>query len=206
MIEAARKDYVSSQTEVASSFKDLVKRAQAGDQLAFSELYEEFRPRVAKFLFNSTGDYWLADELSNDTFLRAHGALAEIRKQEESSFLAFLFRIAVNLLRDHFRRRHLPTVPMQDNCWDSVAADPDSDLAGLESDERRRMIRLALDKLPPDQAALISLSHFEELSADQIAAILEKPSAQAVRAALHRAMQNLRKVLLQQGYFTPVAL
>ena len=103
-------------------------------------------------------------------------------------------------------RRTLPTVPMQDNCWDSVAADPDSDLAGLESDERRRMIRLALDKLPPDQAALISLSHFEELSADQIAAILEKPSAQAVRAALHRAMQNLRKVLLQQGYFTPVAL
>lgn len=206
MIEAARKDDVNSQTEVASSFKDLVKRAQAGDQLAFSELYEEFRPRVAKFLFNSTGDYWLADELSNDTFLRAHGALADIRKQEESSFLAFLFRIAANLLRDHFRRRHLPTVAMQENCWESVAADPCSDLTSLESDERTRMIRLALEKLPPDQAALISLSHFDELTADQIAGVLDKPSAQAVRAALHRAMQNLRKILLSQGYFTPVAL
>ena len=63
------------------------------------------------------------------------------------------------------------------------------------------MLRQGMDELPAEQAALISLSHFEQLSAKEIARILNKPSAQAVRASLHRAMQNLHKILLQQGYF-----
>ena len=65
------------------------------------------------------------------------------------------------------------------------------------------MLRKALAKLPSEQATLISLSHFDELTAEQIAEILGRPSAQAVRAALYGAMQNLHKVLVQQGYFTP---
>ena len=208
MIEAARTDDVNSQTE-ADSFKDLINRAQAGDQTAFSELYEEFRPRVAKFLFNSTGDYWLADELSNDTFLRAHGALPNLRRCRQSSLLSFLFRIAANLLRDHFRHKYLPTISMQDDGWCNLSAEAGADHQGadcLESNERRQMLRQAIDSLGPDQAALISLAHFDELTAEQIAGVLGKPSAQAVRAALHRAMQNLHKVLLRQGYFTPAAV
>ena len=163
-----------------------------------------FRPRVAKFLFNASGDYWLADELSNDTFLRAHGALAELRRQKESSFLSFLFRIAANLLRDHHRRRKLSAKVMGDGCWESISADPRSCPDGperLEARERSDMLRQALAMLPPEQSTLISLSHFEELSAEQIAQVLDKPSAQAVRAALHRAMKHLQEVLVRQGYF-----
>jgi RNA polymerase sigma-70 factor (ECF subfamily) len=189
------------------SFESLLERAQAGEQWAFSELYEMFRPRVAKFLFNSTGDYWLADELSNDTFMRAHRALSNLQQTQESSFLSFLFRIAANLLCDHHRRKHIPTTSMEDDYWSDVPQAGDS--AGhlpsdqLESSERSHMLRKALAQLPSEQATLISLSHFDELTAEQIAEILGRPSAQAVRAALYRAMRNLHKVLVQQGYFTP---
>ena len=72
----------------------------------------------------------------------------------------------------------------------------------LEAQERSQMLRRALAELPAEQATLISLSHFDELTAEQIAEILNKPNAQAVRAALHRAMQSLHKVLVLQGYFT----
>ena len=191
------------------SFENLIRRAQSGDQSAFSRLYDSFRPRVAKFLYNSTGDYWLTDELTNDTFLRANHALGTLKKYQESSFLSFLFRTASNLLCDHRRGRHLPTVTTQDGSWDNCPAPAEYQSLPfdcLESQERAEMLRLALDQLPSDQAALISLAHFDQLSAEQIAHTLSKPSAQAVRAALHRAMQNLHKVLLRQGYFVPAAV
>ena len=188
-------------------FENLIRRAQSGDQSAFSRLYESFRPRVAKFLYNATGDYHLADELTNDTFLRAHRALPTLQQHQESSFLSFLFRTAANLLCDHRRRNHLPTTSLQEDSWDTC---PDSanyqDLPpdSLETQERAQMLRRALDQLPSDQAVLISLAHFEGLTAEQIARTLAKPSAQAVRAALHRAMHSLYKILLRQGYFMPL--
>ena len=191
------------------SLENLIRRAQSDDQAAFSRLYDLFRPRVAKFLYNATGDYWLTDELANDTFLRLHRALATIQKYQESSFLSFLFRTAANLLRDHHRRKHIPTVAVENDSWDNRSAHNQAQSLPadyLESQERAQMLRQALDQLPADQAVLISLAHFDELSAGQIASILDKPGAQAIRAALHRAMNNLQKELLRQGYFAAQAV
>ena len=193
-----------------NSFENLLQRAQSGEERAFSELYALFRPRVAKFLFNSTGDYELADELSNDTFLRAHRSLGSLEQCKESSFLSFLFHTAANLLCDYRRRKKLSTAEMDDDYWGNVADSNELGYQsledGMEVQERSQMLRRALAELPPEQANLISLSHFDELTANQIADILDKPSAQATRAALHRAMQQLRKVLVSQGYFTPAAV
>ena len=139
--------------------------------------------------------------------MRAHRSLGNLEKTQESSFLSFLFRIAANLLCDHHRRKHVPTTAMEDDYWGDVpeAGQSQSHLPGdeLEGQERSKMLRKGMAELPPEQATLISLSHFDELTAERIAEILDKPSAQAVRAALYRAMQNLHKVLVQQGYFTP---
>ncbi len=194
---------------VQDVFETLIRKAQSGDQVAFGKLYEMFRPRVAKFLFNATGDYCLADELSNDVFFRAHRALADLRQHKESSFLSFLFCIAANLLRDHYRRKKLSTTVMGEGCWESLSVDTQScpqSWEHLEAQERSDMLRQALAELPAEQSSLISLSHFEELNAEQIAQILNKPSAQAVRAALHRAMKHLHAVLVRQGYFQAAAI
>jgi len=191
------------------SFENLIRRAQSADQAAFSRLYELFRPRLAKFLYNATGDYWLTDELTNDTFFRVHRALGTLQKYRESSFLSFLFRTAANLLCDHNRRKRIPTTAIENDSWDNFPAHNQSQPQPadyLESQERAQMLRQALDQLPADQAVLISLAHFDELTAGQIASILDKPSAQAVRAALHRAMNNLQKELLRQGYFATAAV
>ena len=203
-MEAIHSDSVSTQTSAQDSVENLIQQARAGKDWAFGALYERFRPRVAKFLYNASGDYHLADELSNDTFLRVHRALPGLEQSQESSFLSFLFRTAANLLCDHRRRKNLPTTSVGDDRWDGFTAAGDSctqPTEYLENQERDKMLRQGMDELPAEQAALISLSHFEQLSAKEIARILNKPSAQAVRASLHRAMQNLHKILLQQGYF-----
>ena len=67
------------------------------------------------------------------------------------------------------------------------------------------MLRQALASLGPDQAELIRLSHLKGLKAEQIATILDKPSAQAVRASLCRAMKDLKVALQRQGYFDQVS-
>ena len=209
MAEAAHLDSISAHTFDQDSVENLIKEAQSGDPMAFSRLYELFRTRVAKFLFNSTGDYCLADELTNDTFMRLHRALPALQQCRESSFLSFLFRTAANLLCDHRRLKRLPTTTVEDDCWDSSSGlgSPQAQPSDcLETQERAQMLRQALAQLPPDQANLISLAHFDEFSAEQIASTLSKPSPEAVRAALHRAMNNLQKALLCQGYFTPAAV
>ena len=208
-MEAVQTTSVRIPASAQDAFETLLRKAQSGDQEAFGKLYEMFRPRVAKFLFNATRDYCLADELSNDTFFRAHRALADLRRVQESSFLSFLFRIAANLLRDHHRRKKLSTSPMEDGCWESVSVDTQScpeSWEHLQSQERSDMLHQALAELSAEQSTLITLSHFQELSAEQIAQILGKPSAQAVRAALHRAMKHLHKQLLRQGYFQTAAI
>ena len=67
------------------------------------------------------------------------------------------------------------------------------------------MLRQALASLEPGQAKLIRLAHMKGLKAEQIAAKLDKPSAQAVRAALSRAMKDLKAALQRQGYFDRVS-
>ena len=67
------------------------------------------------------------------------------------------------------------------------------------------MLKQALASLPPAQAKLIRLSHLKGLKADQIASATGKPSAQAVRAALCRAMKDLKATLQRQGYFDQVS-
>ena len=74
----------------------------------------------------------------------------------------------------------------------------------MEARKRAQMLQGALDSLPGDQAQLVRLAHFKGLTAKQIAVILEKPSEQAVRSALYRAMKQLRTDLQRQGYFDRV--
>ena len=66
------------------------------------------------------------------------------------------------------------------------------------------MLRQAMSQLAPDDAMLISLSHLKDIPAEEIATVLGKPSTQAVRAALCRAMRHLREILIRQGYFSQV--
>ena len=201
---SARK--VCADFDVDGHLDELIKQIAHNRQEAFTELDGLFRSRVGSFLFKSCGDHWLADELTNETLLRAYKSLDSYRGQSSRQFQSFLFSIAVNLLRDHLRQRRQPEIglprepaaPGQSACSDYSGGN------SIEAKERNAMLREALDSLWPEETMLISLSHIEELSADEIAQILGKPSAEAVRAGLCRAMKHLRAVLKRQKYFTPI--
>jgi len=159
----------------------LISRGILNDQQAFVELDAMFRPTIVDFLRSSCGNHCLADELANGTFLRAYHSLSSFRGQGRRQFRSFLFTIANNLLKDHYRGRK----PLQSTTLEAQDDSPAqlSDLPAdepLETQERALMLRRALASLEPDQAKLIRLAHLKDLKAEQIAAMLDKPSAQAV--------------------------
>ena len=197
---------VPIRADVDGYVSGLIGQVAPDNQEAFSKLDAMFRPRVGHFLYKACGDHWLADELTNESFLRAYQSLASYRGYTQRQFQSFLLSIAANLLRDHFRHRRAVQVSLslgttsQPNDYAECNGNN-----GLETEERSSMLREALARLTADETILISLSHIADLPAEEIALIMGKPSAQAVRSALCRAMKHLRTVLKHQGYFTQVS-
>ena len=182
----------------------LIGQGLLDDQQAFIEIDAMFRPTIVDFLRKACGDQCLADELANETFLRAYRSLPSFRGRGWRQFKSFLFTIAANLLKDHYRRRKQPqTTPLEAQACEGPV---DSAEKPLELRERAVMLQRALASLEPDQAELIRLSHLKGLKAERIATILDKPSAQAVRTSLCRAMKDLKTALQRQGYFDQVSV
>ena len=193
---------LQSQDRIDVDVAEFISQAALKNQEAFGKLDTIFRGRVSGLLVRACGDHWLADELTNATFMRAYESLSSYKGSNQRQFQSFLFTIATNLLRDKLRRRPWPgSLPEEKAC--QLPSESNNDECP-EAKERQAMLREAISGLSADEAMLISLAHLEDLPAEEIAKVLGKPSGQAVRAALCRAMKHLREILCHQGYFTQV--
>ncbi len=177
----------------------LVGRAAAGDTAAFGAIYDEYAPRVRRFLCHQAADPDVAEELLQRTFMKMIEALPRYR-QRGLPFGAWVFRIARNTLIDHHRTSH-PAVSLDAAAdmaaVDRLAGDCDPAAAAEREDDRARL-RLALDALPPDQREVLVLRFFADLSPAETASVMGR-SHGAVRVLQHRALTTLRGNLGRDG-------
>ena len=167
----------------------LVDRATAGDREAFGELYERCVRRVYRHVLYIINDVNLAEDLTEQTFLRALEAIHRYERRGVP-FLAWLLRIARNLYLNGRRvERNNSTIHKK---WDGgAAASPESFCeAKLDGEEVWRAVR-ALDG---DQRQVIVLRFMDGLSYADVADVLGK-SVGAVRVAQYRALRALRRRL-----------
>jgi RNA polymerase sigma-70 factor (ECF subfamily) len=179
--------------EARASDVELIHRVQLGDTGAFDELMQRYAASVYKVTYSLTRNHADADDLSQETFIRAYRAIA--RFDEHYRFYTWVRRIAVNLCFNHLKRgkkfRFIP-LPMGDGEAESVdIADPQPQAAdsGL-----RRDLDQALTKLPPDQRAVFVLRVDEEMSYSEISQALGIPVG-TVMSRLNRAREKLRDLL-----------
>lgn len=177
----------------------LVQRARAGDTAAFQALYTCYARALYTFFLGYTGEPPLAEEMVNDTFLRAWQALE--RYQEEGHFRAWLFRIARNLATDHHRRsKHRPTeIALSEEYLETAAsaaaaAPPEETLQAAAA---LAEVQSALQRLRPDYRAVLLLRFIKRFSVRETAQALDR-SEGAVRVLQVRALKALRRVLEQQ--------
>ena len=83
--------------------RGLLERAQHYDEGALGELYDRYAPRIYRYVYRHVGDAVLAEDLTGDVFVRVLQALQSERFWQ-TSFQAWLYRIAHNLVVDHYRR------------------------------------------------------------------------------------------------------
>ncbi|MCG8400549.1 MAG: sigma-70 family RNA polymerase sigma factor [Firmicutes bacterium] len=156
-------------------------------------LYRQYKGPVFRYLYRMSGDYHLAEELTQETFYRVLISLKGFRG--ESTLSTWLFRIAFNVytvnLRDLRRRHNLPLdLDIPD---DGRSGDP---AHALEDAENHHLIKLALQQLPAGYRTVIVLRAFEGLSFEEISVVLNK-SPSTTRVALFRARQKYRQVYNQ---------
>jgi RNA polymerase sigma-70 factor (ECF subfamily) len=174
--------------------RELVSRAQSGDEAAFTLLVERYKGPILGFVFRLTGDASAAEDVAQDTFVRAYRNLGRFAiRGLRDSFSSWLFQLARHGAIDELRRRARRPAPVPEAGADESA--PGADPAdGTAARERERAIAAAVGELPEDQRTALALAAYEGLSYAEIAHIM-KSSEKSVEARLYRARQFLRRRL-----------
>src|SRR5688572_13401160 len=169
----------------------------AGSESAYEQIVRRHERAVLTLLVRMTGDAALAEDLAQDTFLKAFRNLATFDPARRLS--SWLLRIAQNTAIDAMRRQRLRVVPIETAAADRQPLDPPAPPVPdpLEREAVAAAIQSAMTKLSPDQRAAVSLRYEEGLSFADIGQVLGMPEATA-RSHVHRARKELAKVLSQR--------
>ena len=171
----------------------LVERSKQGDEQAFGALVNNYKTKVFNLAYSFTRNRETADDLAQEVFIKVYYALEKF--QFKSGFGTWLYRIAVNHIKDHLRKhgkeRHIsfealgrePALP-EDEQKNKERAQ--------ETADRRKLLYRAMQSLPEKHQVILTLRDVQGHSYEEIADIL-KLSPGTVDSRLHRARKMLRK-------------
>ncbi len=177
--------------------RDLIRRCQRGDTLAIEALIRRYQNYVFRLCFLVMRNEQDAEDMTQETFLRACRALPRFEIREGTSFEAWLYRIAVNCCRSRMRHRWYQVLPWPDPAPQIVApaeARPDR---MVEQGESRDEIVEAIHSLGEKHRLVVILRYYAGLSNEEIAQTLRIPSG-TVRSRLHTARQRLKSLLTER--------
>ena len=183
--------------------RDLVGRHLRGDADAFAGLVGLFSGRVFNLALRFTGDRAEAEDITQESFLRAYSALP--RSRADLPFRPWLLQIAVNLCRDWARRKRPAPFSDLGSAADDLEDTPDGAVERLadpqplpqdaaEAREQMAELRRAVMALPPAFRMIVTLRYNEGLSYEEIGKLLNMPPA-TVGTSLLRARRRLRAAL-----------
>lgn len=170
---------------------DLVLAAQAGDQAAFAELVRRYQRSIYRIAYGLTRNASDADDLAQETFVRAYQAIGRFRVGERLH--PWLARIATNLAYSLFRRRRRrPETPLEPLVEAGQQWGVDDDPAEhTMRKERHQHLQSAFEQLKPEHQSVLVLRVVQDLSYDEIAHALGVPVG-TVMSRLSRARTELK--------------
>jgi len=178
--------------EEGRSESSLVARLQSGDPRAFEELVIAHQHRVFGVALRMLGNAAEAEEIAQETFLRAHGAVAAFRGEAKLS--TWLYGIASRLCFNRLGAGERRLTRGGDADLDRLAAPTADPAADLERSEVEQALHRAIAELPDDRRIVVVLRDIEGLSYEEIAAALDLELG-TVRSRLHRARMDLKDKL-----------
>lgn len=175
---------------------ELIAQAQAGDPAAFEQLYELYHEPIFSYIFYRVGHQHLAEDLAGDTFVKMVSKI-HLYKPGGKPFLAWLYTVAGNLVRDTIRReKRLSWVPIDER--DILSQDSLITMIGKKL--KQEQLVSALHKLTEDQRQVIVLRFIEGYTSMEVADRLGK-TVTGIKALQRRAIKSLRNQLEKEGAF-----
>jgi len=175
----------------------LVARALEGDRKAFEMIVRKYEQPLTSYLSRMTGEREAALDFAQEIFVKAYCSLKSFRPAYK--FSTWLFKIASNHLIDHWRKRRLPTVsldqPIDDGDGPLMPQVPDpapSVARRFELAEIRQRIERALESIPEAFRELFILRHVNDFSYEEIADIKSLPVG-TVKNRVFQAKEMIRK-------------
>jgi RNA polymerase sigma-70 factor, ECF subfamily len=175
-----------------NSSADLVLRVSQGDGEAFRLIFERYSRPVIRFIYDMVDDRALAEELTQETFVRAYRNLPTMRTDTKLS--TWLFGIAKNVVRESLRARARKgkEVDLADRSVLDIGDPEPKPVDRLLSKELNELIRRSLAELDEDKRLVFTLKVFHQCSYEEIAAITGFSLAK-LKSDLHRARAEMRR-------------
>lgn len=173
------------------NLNDLVRKACKGNKDAFGQIYKIYFQKIYRYCRINLRNEAEAQDLAQETFLKAWRSLATFSTYNGSSVQAFLFKIAKNAIIDLSRKkRELPLdTALEVESGDNFEED-------LDRKNDVETVQKALSKLQEDEKQMVILRFFEEMSHRDIAEVLNSNEG-AIRVKLHRILKKLKGIIYE---------
>ncbi len=174
---------------------DLVHRTLDGDETAFSTLVEKYQKQVHALAWRKIGDFHIAEEITQDTFLKAYQKLATLKKPHRLA--GWLYVIATRCCQAWLRKKQMQTESLEE--IDSEKIEPEAysryvaeEEAKVTVEAQRRIVKKLLATLPESERTVITLHYFGDMTCEKMGEFLGV-SANTIKSRLRRARNRLKK-------------
>ncbi len=173
----------------------LIDSILTGDDTAFSEIVNKYKKSIHALIWRKTGDFQVAEEIAQDTFLQAYQKLATLKNRTQ--FAGWLYVIASNLCSDWHRRKK-PTMQSLEatnkgsidrTSYESYVAEQREKAA---TERRREIVKNLLNKLPESERTVVTLFYLGEMTSEAISKFLGV-SVNTIKSRLRRARKRLQE-------------
>ena len=175
--------------------KYYIRKTVDGNRNAFSMLVDRYKDNVYSLAFRMCNRAEEAEEIAQDSFMKAFRSLNKFRGT--SSFSTWLYRITYNTTVSSLRKRENQVLNLEDFPVDAVDFIQDNnDERDEEIEYKRTILNFALQKLSPDDRALISMYYYQELVPEEIVKVLGI-SKSNLKVKLHRARKKMEEIIVK---------
>ena len=185
------------------SDNELVQEGRNGRRQAFTALMRRYQERVYWVARRIVGSHDDADDIVQETFVKAYLALGEFRG--DSSFFTWIYRIAVNLSLNALRKRQVLNYLHESELLSRILPSQDDPGKDLENSEIESALQRAVTTLPEKQKAVFVMRYYDEMTYEEIGRVL-KTSVGGLKANYFHALRKVREYMrheIQDGEKPP---
>ena len=173
----------------------LIHRILADSETAFTELVKKYQKQVHALAWRKTGDFHIAEDITQDTFLKVYQRLHTLKDPKQ--FSGWLYVITTNLCNTWLRKKRIQTQPLEDAETTMTPKDAYSqhvvkDRATTAAEAQREVVKTLLAKLKESERTVMTLHYIGEMTVEEISRFLGVSSS-TIKSRLRRARNRLKK-------------